>query len=292
MKWHAGGREDDARRRLCQSSQLYARWGAVLGDRRAEPLSDDVCKAIKRVGNAFRALIKTEQIHITDLLKTADQRLAPFADPFRLLFSANRWLDLRRDREESYSDWLAWLLERMESPEEILRIFNLEDTDFAIAVRNKKPKVCREKPFRIASGERKRLDIIVEFGDRYILLVEVKIRALEVAGGAENLPIYRHWLEGHTSDAKGRRAILLVPAPMEPPCSGWQVCSWEQVSLNLRLLAKECAAAGSSRLLLAAMLLCFSGAVEQNVLGYATGETISAPQTALYLEQFLERIRS
>jgi len=44
--------------------------------------------------------------------------------------------------------------------------------------------------------------------------------------------------------------------------------------------------------LLSAMLLCFSGAVEQNVLGYATGEAISAPETALYLEQFLKRTQS
>jgi hypothetical protein len=292
MEWNAGGRGDDARRRLCQSLQLCARWGAVLGGQPAEPLSDEGCKAIERVTNAFQALIKTEAIHIEDLLNTADQRLAPFADPFRLLSTGHRWLDLRREREESYSNWLAWLLERMDSTEQILRIFNLEDTDFANSVRNRKPKVYREQPFRTANDERKRLDIIVKFGDWAILLIELKVRELEVAGGAENLPLYRDWLESHISDSKGRCAILLVPTSMESPCSGWQVRSWEQVSLSLRLQAREYAASNGSRLLLAAMLLCFSGAVEQNVLGYATGETISAPQTALYLEQFLERTGS
>jgi len=293
MERDSGEPGADTRRRLWQAWRLYARWGSVLRRQSAQQLTrDEECKAIERIANAFRALVKTEQIHIADLLKTADQQLAPFSDPFRLRFSGHRWLDLRREREESYSNWLAWLLERMDSAEEVLRVFNLEDTDFANSVRNEKPKVYREQPFWTASGEPKRLDIVVEFSDRAILLVEVKIRGIEFAGGAENLPIYCDWLESRISDPSGRSAILLVPTPMESPCRGWQVRSWDQVSLSLRLQAREYAASSPGRLLLAAMLLCFSGAVEQNVLGYATGETISAPQTALYLEQFLERTQS
>ena len=292
MERHVGERDADTLRRLWRAWDLYARWGAMLDRQPTEQLSGEWRKSIERITNAFRTLAKTEQIHITDLLKTADQRLAPFSDPLRLPFQGNRWLDLRREREESYSDWLAWLLERMESAEEVLRIFSPEDAGFAKFVHGKKPKVCREQQFQSASGELKRLDIIIEFGRRAILLVEVKVRELEVAGGAENLPIYREWLESRISDPRGRCAILLVPTPMESPCPGWQARSWDQVSLNLRLQARECAASSPNRLLLSAMLLSFSGAVEQNVLRYATGEAISAPETALYLERFLERTQS
>jgi hypothetical protein len=285
MERHVGERDADALRHLWQSWYLYARWGAILVREPPEQLSDEWCKSIERIANAFRTLAETEQIHITDLLKTADLRLAPFSDPLRLPFRGNRWLDLRREREESYSNWLAWLLERMDSAEEVLRIFNLEDADFAESVHDKKPKVYRELQFQSASGELKRLDIVIEFGERAILLVEVKVRELEVAGGAGNLAIYRDWLESHISDPRARCAILLVPTPMESPCPGWQVLSWDQVSLNLRLQAREFAASSPNRLLLSAMLLCFSGAVEQNVLRYATGEAISPPQTALYLDR-------
>ncbi len=292
MERHVGERDADTLRRLWQTWYFYARWGAILVRQPTEQLSGEWCKSIERIANAFRMLAKTEQTHIADLLETADQRLAPFSDPLRLPFRGNRWLDLGREREESYSDWLAWLLERMESAEEVLRIFNLEDADFAESVHDKKPKVCREQQFQSASGELKRLDIIIEFAQRAILLVEVKVRELEAAGGAGNLPIYRDWLESRISDPRGRCAILLVPTPMESPYPGWQVRCWDQVSLNLRLQARECAASSPNRRLLSAMLLCFSGAVEQNVLGYATGEAISAPQTARYLERFLERTQS
>jgi len=257
-----------------------------------EQLSGEWCKSIERIANAFRKLAKTEQDHITRLLEIADQRLAPFSDPLRLPFRGNRWLDLGREREESYSNWLAWLLERTESAEEVLHILNLDHADFAESVHDKKPKVYRELQFQSANGELKRLDIIIEFGQRAILLVEVKVRELEAAGGAENLPVYRDWLESRISDPRGRLAILLVPTPMESPCPGWQVRSWGQVSLKLRLQARQCAASSPNRRLLSAMLLCFSSAVEQNVLRYATGEAISAPQTALYLERFLEGTQS
>jgi hypothetical protein len=292
MERHVGERDADTLRHLWQTWDLYARWGAILLREPPEQLSDEWCKSIERIANAFRTLAKTEQIHITRLLETADQRLAPFSDPLRLPFRGNRWLDLRREPEGSYSNWLAWLLGRMDSAEEVLRIFNLEDADFAESVHDKTPKVYRELQFQSASGELKRLDIIIEFGQRAILLVEVKMRELEAACGAGNLAIYRDWLESRISDPRGRCAILLVPTPMESPCPGWQVRSWCQVSLNVRLQAREFAASSPNRLLLSAMLLCFSGAVEQNVLRYATGEAISAPETALYLERFLERTQS
>jgi len=49
----------------------------------------------------------------------------------------------------------------------------------------------------------------------------------------------------------------------------------------------------SGDLLLAALMLCFAGAVEKNVLGFTgTGAALSAPKTALYLKRFLGENRS
>ncbi|MCX6624329.1 MAG: hypothetical protein NTY38_25355 [Acidobacteria bacterium] len=244
--------------------------------------------------NAFRGLVEHERGHLAELLRQADNRLIPLSDPFRLPFSGHRWLDSEREREESYSDWLAWLLEQMGSAEQVLRVFGLEDSDFGRLVRDKNPVVSREYTFRPPGGEVKRLDIYVCFGDAGALLIEVKIRDLDEAGGSENLPIYGSWLEACWPDSKCRHAILLVPNSMELEFPGWEVLSWDHVSLQLRREAAACCSPSTpGKLLFAAMLLCFAGAVEQNLLGLSgAGTTTSAPQTALYLEKFLERNES
>jgi hypothetical protein len=315
MKMNSGKPSADMRLRFLgdQMWQSYAKWGEALRLQAAnQPAGVDWhvdYSAMGRIVEAFQALVKSEQVHLADLLKTCDRQLAPFSDPFRLSISSHRWLDLQREREESYSDWLAWLLERMDSAEQVLRIFDLENTEFGTLVGKQKPTIYREVQCRVSGGEQRRLDIVIQFGDAGILLVEVKVREIEVAGGAENLPIYCSWLEEQQPDSKRRYTILLVPSPIESP-SGWEVRSWDDISLNLRLQAAVCVDTirrssvladnpvvhpqeghehQPSSALFAAMLLCFAGAVEQNVLGLeGRGGTISTPQTALYLERFLQ----
>lgn len=297
--------------RLFRAWRLYIRSRDALRDQSttesAAGRADAVYGIFGRIVNTFRALVESEKTHLIGLLVKADRQFAPFSDPFRLPMSGHRWLDLGREREESYSDWLAWIVERMDSAEQVLRLFGLEQTEFADRVRRSKPKLSREESFPATGGEMKRLDIVVRFGDVGILLVEVKVRGLDVAGGLDNLPDYYTWLEGCQADPARRCALFLVPPaelircedflegaqPMESPCSGWEVRSWESVSLMLRCRARESIVSHPEELLFAAMLICFAGAVEQNVLGFdGSGKTISTPQTALYLERFLQGGRS
>lgn len=214
-------RGSDARERFCQALQTYAGWGAVL---RAQPRArtleadyDSEHRAIKRIATAFRALAETERAHIAGLLKASDSRLAPLSDPLHLPFAGNRWLDIQREREESYSDWLAWLLEQMDPTKEVLRIFGLEGSAFGAFVGKEKCRIYREEGFWTTNDEFKRLDIVVRFGEIATLLVEVKIRELEAAGGADNLPAYLRWLEREMPDPRGRCSVLLVPNGIESP---------------------------------------------------------------------------
>jgi hypothetical protein len=296
MPRNSGERGVDMYRLFRETWQSYARWGEVLGKQGLDQSSDFDCDvgytAIEEIVKAFQALVNSEKIHLADLLRITDDRLAPFSDPLRLPFVRHRWLDPRREREESYSDWLAWLLEGMDSADRVLRVFDLEDSAFGAIVRREEPTITREEEFRTSSGELKRLDVVIRFGDAGILLVEVKIREIGVAGGAGNLPIYRAWLESRQPDPRRRYSILLVPDPMEAPV-GWEVRSWDRVSLRLRLQAAVCDVSIPGSRLFAAMLLCFAGAVEQNLLGLdGRGDADSAPQTALYLERFLQESRS
>lgn len=276
--------------------QQWARWGSQLREipppisMTASCISPPDFTPVRRVVDAFRNLAQLETLHLQRLLIQSDAYLAPLSDPLRFHLWKNRWLDLQREREESYTDWFAWLLQEMGSAAAILKVFDLHDTEFGEQVRNTSPQVTREEVIRPRIGGRKRLDLTIRFGEIGILLVEVKVRPIEEAGGSENLKVYLHWLMSQEITAK--HAVLLVPESFEAPCDGWDVRGWGVVGLRLRAQAVALRNADPNNLLLAAMLLGFSGAVEQNVLGLAGTDLASAaPRTALYLESFLEENR-
>jgi hypothetical protein len=239
----------------------------------------------RRVAAAFQSFAESEQVHLDNLLRRSDHGLTPLSDPLRLSLRKHRWL--QREREESYSDWLAWLLQEMGSTESALKVFGLDNTTFGELVRGAPLEVIREKTIPVRDGEKKRLDLEIRFGEIGILIVEVKVRAIEEAGGSDNLPLYLEWLRKQRIGAK--HGILLVSVPMESPDENWDVRTWDDLSLGLRGQAIALQKAAPNNLLLAALLLCFAGAVEQNVLGFTGQEAVTlAPQSALHLERFLK----
>lgn len=274
----------------------WARWGislrvaANMQSETADTAPPDLTP-VRRVVAAFRSIAKSESLHLQQLLDQSDLCLAPLSDPLRLSLQEHRWLDLRREREESYTDWLAWLLQEAGSAEAVLKVFGLESTEFGSRVRSAPPQVDREETIAAGGGKKKRLDLVVRFGETGILLVEVKVRPIEEAGGSDNLEVYLEWLK--SQEAAVKHAILLVPDSLESPCGGWDVRTWGEVGLGLRAQAMVLRKAAPPNLLVASSLLCFAGAVEQNVLGLAGAKVLSAaPQTALYLERFLGENRS
>lgn len=248
--------------------------------------------AVRRVVDAFQCLVQFESQHLQQLLLESGQYLAPLSDPLRSSARKNRWLDLQREREESYTDWLASLLQEMGSAKSMLSVFGLDGTEFGAKVGSAPPRVSREEPIHTDDGEIKRLDLVIRFGKIGILLVEVKVRRIEEAGGSDNLPVYLSWLKSWEPTAN--HAILLVPLAesIESPCDGWDVRGWDELCLRLRAQAIALRKAAPNNLNLASLLLSFAGAVEQNVLGLTGAEVASAaPETARYLERFLEENR-
>lgn len=82
MPKKSGERDADVHRRFFQTWKSYARWGESLERGAAEQLAladrEAAHEAIERIVKAFRALIKAEETHLAELLRTSDQRLAPF----------------------------------------------------------------------------------------------------------------------------------------------------------------------------------------------------------------------
>jgi hypothetical protein len=276
----------------------FARWGEMIGEasRRQCLFEEDIVDwiPIRRILRFFDLLIQHETSRIEGLLMQSDALFHPLADPLRLPLESHRWFDPERQREESYSDWLAWLIAQLNS-EQILQLFSLEHTEFETALRTRRAiNVSREKCIPALSSKRKRLDLVVEFDGDAILLVEIKIHNLDDAGGRDNLPVYLKWLEEQQPDPKLRIAVLVLPNQDESAPADWTCRLWGDIALVFRrlvqgLLSTELADAQPARLLHCAMMLAFAGVIEQNLLGLSASTAgASAPQTTLHLERFLQ----
>ena len=57
-------------------------------------------------------------------LRTSNQVLSPLEDPLWTDCGLHRWL--HGSREETYSDWLAWILQGFENAAQVFEVFDLE----------------------------------------------------------------------------------------------------------------------------------------------------------------------
>jgi hypothetical protein len=63
---------------------------------------------LQRMVHAATASMRAEGNRLRHLLDRSTQYLAPLGEPLLVDFGAHRWL--KPQREEAYSDWLAWIL--------------------------------------------------------------------------------------------------------------------------------------------------------------------------------------
>jgi hypothetical protein len=183
---------------------------------------------------------------------------------------------LARDREESYSDWLAWILERQDDPSLILPLFGLEARSGSDELWTVNREVVT--PFG-------RLDLLIRGRRLGVLCVEVKTESIP---GEDQLERYLEWLTG-----AGPRLGLVLLAVDHPegdlPSDECHFCSREHVAQGLRSWARDWLR--DRRLYDAVMTLAFCGAVERNLL-LLGGGGLNALRTADYLEDVLGKRRS
>lgn len=207
------------------------------------------------------------------LLKRSSASTFPgLGDPLEIDLHAHRWL--KGTREESYSDWLAWIINRQAKAERILPLFGVEAGPLA-------GKTCSaDREFCTPRG---RLDLVINCGER-ALAVEIKTSS---EPDDEQLDRYLAWLK-QRRDSLGL-VLLAIDLPEGFKPGDWSFCSWRDVSVRLRRWASIWIE--ERRLMEAAMTLAFCGAVEQNLLGFRS-DGLTAPATAEYLEQWLEKYRN
>lgn len=220
--------------------------------------------------------------HLNQALDDSGKALFPLGEPLKLNLGKHRWLSA--DREESYSDWLAWILQGI-SGSEILRLFAIRDEAARNLLGSGRISVHRE----VWGKDRdSRTDIEVRFGERGLLIVEVKVHN----PGSELEPELDRF-ERASKHKEYRELILLAIEEPVPgvQLSGFGFVNWQTLCQRLRQCASSRLKEGESKLLHAAAILIFCGAVEQNLLGFSCQpRRFHATPTVNYLSEWRREI--
>jgi hypothetical protein len=151
--------------------------------------------------------------HFSQVLQGSDSQLTPLSDPLGLNFGEHRWLS--KDREESYSDWLAWILQGM-SVTEILLLFGVVvDGDPGTLKSIRREEV----------NELGRTDIIVRFGALGLLLIEVKTKPADGQELSQQLRRYEEWASRPIGSKDNNLFVLVALEEPEVELSPFQFVS-------------------------------------------------------------------
>ena len=222
------------------------------------------------------------------LIEESNKMLEPLSDPLTAKLGLHRWLVA--EREEAYSDWLAWVIEQL-TVEQALRVLGILSGSIAL-YSHTKLRVRREVV--IPKG---RLDIVIRIGAETLIVVEVK-KASEQAAQTEKQKGYSAWLNGKDNSLfKDKKSILLVTEVSddyrEKAGDQFSPVLWSHVCSSLReLLALP--EFRRRELVTSALIIAFVGAVEQNILGFVNpdaegGSSLRYASTADYIKQALSR---
>jgi hypothetical protein len=278
----------DSAERLGSASRTLGLWANLYrrGAFRASlPLgswqaADDLLRAAKQADRSADGAL-------AESLASSNRTFDPLADPLAIEFRAHRWLS--SEREEAYSDWFGWILEQIGDARRMLRLLGVRDRRLLRACAAEKPVINRE--FKIPDG---RPDLVVEFGQRLLVIVEVKTKGFNRVAVRDQLAKYARWIPDPRNPPQRTLCYFVAvefgefdcPSPFEP-------LPWRDLTLRMREQAREWIRASKSRspdrsdLVRAAMTLAFCGAVEQNLLGLSGKPVIFRTRSsAEYLEEW------
>lgn len=235
-------------RNIREPSKIYVRW---------EKSSGLIVAAFKY------ANIKAQRLK--NLIEKSEQFIYPLQEPLKTNFSLHRWL--ARDREEAYSDWLAWVFSELKSAERIARVLyedlTLLPEEFLLC----KEHCTSEREVWIPTGHKGRsgkLDCVLRFGKDAIIVLEVKVIGADSADTIKQAG-YRQWLEEQSETIKLQPILIATSGDQQKEYEGFKLLHWRDLCKNLRNILPEIIK--ESRLTSAAIIAGFVSAVEQNLLG-------------------------
>lgn len=270
---------------LTQQSELLRRW-AELGRQRAHaPRQAPSWAPVQRIATAAVAFFARERQRVAELLKLSDQKFTPLTDPLSLDLGLHRWLAV--DREEAYSDWLAWAVQQLANPRDVFDLFGVEEPSDIQSWPRVAPKVEREVIVPSGhEGRSGRLDLVVRSADYQPIVIEVKLGSADDADTAKHKG-YTKWSKDRGGSLNERVLLATDGEKSEYDEDEFRLVLWEHVCLRFRRLALQHIA--ENRVSVAALTLAFVAAVEQNLLGLRapTDSAFANPRLAPYISKWL-----
>jgi hypothetical protein len=251
------------------SAATLGTWAKLADTIARESTIEVPLEPLRRMINAANQDAIAASQRLSGLFMQTEALYPGVGDPLgtKVDLGSNRWLG--RDSENSYSDWLAWILERQDDPSQVLPLFGLANTQ------NVPGKWTIEREVATAFG---RLDLLISNPQLGVLCIEVKT---ESEPGPGQLERYLNWLAGKQSLDL---VLLAIDQPDDPPGEKYRFRSWKNVALGLRTWSSIWLR--ELRLYDAVMTLAFCGAIERNLLSLHSGG-MNALRTAEYLEEVL-----
>jgi hypothetical protein len=247
-----------------ESAEVMRRWAALAptaGEVTWTPVQEMI-QAAEDYGRGWEGRV----------LETAEKykaKLGGLDDPLSVKMT---WIE--RSHELAYSRWLAWVLGQLGSADAVWRVLGLPGPPAEVR------KLETELEVRITPEDR--LDIIVYCDGAPRVIIETKLRSAEECFLDDQLGRYKKQVDdGH---AKG---VLIVLDAEKDSYEGFVVRRWKDVCVGLR---RELLHVARGKHLGVAMILAFVGAVEQNLLGFPSLDSLAAspmlnPRVAAHIEE-------
>jgi len=233
----------------------WAEWGrACSSSRQSRP----DWSAVDSLIEAAKPRLMEDSRALRELLQRSSDRLK-FTDPLLCDLGLHRWL--ARDREEAYSDWLAWVLEQLRDAAAVLRVLGVQSPQLQ-SLGSEGYRVEREVYLKEgAPGYEGRIDLLIRFGKPERCLLGVEVKTWDES--YEKQRAYLASLRARCPDAVG--VLVAIPEVPEVSRCEFQLRRWRDVALALR---REVAISVRSHGpdIIPAMMCGFVAAIEQNLL--------------------------
>jgi hypothetical protein len=261
----------------------WAGWGKAYARPR---LSRPDWSAVEILIEAAQPRLLEDSKALRELLERSIDQLKS-SDPFLCDLGAHRWLET--DREESYSDWLAWILEQLSQASVILRVLGVQNPKFVATCAGQPCRVEREAGVKEGRpGSSGRVDLVIHFGEPEVAVLGVEVKTFD-----ENYEKQRGYVQSLRKFCSHVECVLVANDDVpQNRLFGFNLQTWENLSVALRqVIAGYIQSHGANAISM--MMLGFVGAIEQNLLGYG----IAAPRrawenrTALFPEDLSNHLR-
>jgi hypothetical protein len=245
--------------RPVKAAEVLRQW-ASLASSDSEQLKRADWEVMHAFIGAAKPRLAAKESQMRELLDKSGARLAPLRDPLLTDFGLHRWL--KGEREEAYSDWLAWTLQQIGSVADILNVLDVANANIPASYLDL--TVTREV-WVLPEGRppARRLDLLVQCDQTLLAVIEVKVVSPEDAD-LDKDKYYWQWAQSQNPKPA---TVLLALDGDQKICSPFALLTWARLCLNLRrLLPKLREEKGVAA---AALTAAFVGAVEQNLLGFS-----------------------